>query len=86
MNLHKHTGQFASDNEPDGIENATHNTVAKQTTWIWTPTRSRLTLQLFTFYKMTTYIFLTDSDKLFSLSSDVKSHKKIQNLENSLNS
>jgi hypothetical protein len=26
-----YTGYFTSDNEPDGIENATHNTVAKQT-------------------------------------------------------
>jgi hypothetical protein len=28
------TGYFASDNKPDGIENATHNTFAKQT-WIF---------------------------------------------------
>jgi hypothetical protein len=26
-----HTGYFTSDNEPDGIENATHNTFANQT-------------------------------------------------------
>jgi hypothetical protein len=29
--LSDYTGYFTSDNEPDGIENATHNTVAKQT-------------------------------------------------------
>jgi hypothetical protein len=28
------TGYFTSDNEPDGIENATHNTLAKLT-WIF---------------------------------------------------
>jgi hypothetical protein len=28
------TGYFTSDNEPDGIENATHNTFAKLT-WIF---------------------------------------------------
>jgi hypothetical protein len=31
----KHRGYFTSDNEPDGIDNATHNTFAKQI-WIWT--------------------------------------------------
>jgi hypothetical protein len=35
-----------SDNEPDGIENATRNTYAKQT-WIWTPTKSRFALQMY---------------------------------------
>jgi hypothetical protein len=29
-----YTRYFTSNNEPDGIENATHNTLAKQS-WIW---------------------------------------------------
>jgi hypothetical protein len=29
--LKRYTGYFTSDNEPDGIENATHNTIAKLT-------------------------------------------------------
>jgi hypothetical protein len=30
----RYTGYFTSDNDPDGIENATHNTFANQS-WTW---------------------------------------------------
>jgi hypothetical protein len=40
------TGYFRSDNGPDGIENATHNTFAKQI-WMWTRTTSRFALQIY---------------------------------------
>jgi hypothetical protein len=30
VNLKKYTGYFTSDNEPDGIENATHNTLERK--------------------------------------------------------
>jgi hypothetical protein len=39
------TGYFTSDNELDGIENATHNTFAKQA-WIWKRKMFRFALQM----------------------------------------
>jgi hypothetical protein len=41
-----YTGYFTSDNERDGIENATHNTFANQI-WIWTLIISRFALQMY---------------------------------------
>jgi hypothetical protein len=39
--MYIHTRYFTSDNEPHGIENATHNTFAKQT-WIFPASISRI--------------------------------------------
>jgi hypothetical protein len=42
----KYTRYFTPDNEPDEIENATHNTFTKQT-WISTQAKSRFALQMY---------------------------------------
>jgi hypothetical protein len=41
-----HTRYFTSDNEPEGIENATHNTLGKRT-WIWTRRMSKFALEMY---------------------------------------
>jgi hypothetical protein len=44
--VNTYTGYFTSDKEPDGIENATHNTLAFQT-WIWSANISSFVLQMY---------------------------------------
>jgi hypothetical protein len=42
--VNTYTGYFTSDKEPDGIENATHNTLAMQT---WSANMSSFVLQMY---------------------------------------